>query len=181
MTKRGMLNWAIWIGVLAGIYCGIYASIPVLLSTGLMWTTFVALPIFFAMGAKRSDYFPSVFSLLAGVFWGVVTVWTVGLVGNQGVPIAVNLALTVGLITIVVCAIHLIPLGKTWLNRIPMIFGGWCITFVQGGQHLPIIIITMIAGITAGLACMEGTNLMNQDGTWKFFKRDNQQEANKQM
>ena len=25
MTNRGLINWAIWIGVVSGIYCAIYA------------------------------------------------------------------------------------------------------------------------------------------------------------
>lgn len=37
-------------------------------------------------------------------------------------------------ITFVVCAVHMIPLAKTWLNVVPLVFAGLTITFSQGGR-----------------------------------------------
>lgn len=46
MTKRYALSWAIWIAVVNGLYCGLYAASP-LDNFGLIWVTYVAYPIYF--------------------------------------------------------------------------------------------------------------------------------------
>ena len=62
MNKRGLINWAIWIGVVSGIYCAIYAvtigayTDNILPGWHIIYVTFTALPIYFTAGAKREEF-----------------------------------------------------------------------------------------------------------------------------
>ena len=68
MTNRGKINWSIWIGVWTGIYVLLYLLSP-LGKYGIVWCTFIALPIFFNGGAARKDYIPQMISSIIGVAW----------------------------------------------------------------------------------------------------------------
>lgn len=176
MTKKGLFNWSVWIGLMGGIYCAIYASSPIF-SIGVMWMTFVALPIYFNGGAKKAEYFDYVASMVAGVVWGAGMLYFIGILSNKGVPINSNMGVIVGGGTILCCAIHFCLTGNFLFNRVPMMFGAMACTFSQGGKNLPFIIITMFCGITLGLIMQEGSKLLNEDGTWKFLSKNVKKEV----
>ncbi len=171
MTKRGWINWAIWIGVVGGIYCFIYASIPALAGKGLMWMTFVAMPIYFNVGAKPEDYVTYVASMLAGVVWGMIYLWTIGCFAEAGVPDNLPTGLGVAVVTIALCIVHFLLPTPMLLKNVPMMFGAVSMTFSQGGANLPYVIITMFGGITRGLVSAYGARFLDEQGRWKFSRK----------
>ena len=78
MNKRGLINWAIWIGVVSGIYCAIYAvtigayTDNILPGWHIIYVTFTALPIYFTAGAKREEFWQYIGSYLVGVLWAML-------------------------------------------------------------------------------------------------------------
>ena len=84
MNKRGLINWAIWIGVVSGIYCAIYAvtigayTDNILPGWHIIYVTFTALPIYFTAGAKREEFWQYIGSYLVGVLWAMLYLcaWT---------------------------------------------------------------------------------------------------------
>ncbi|MDD3219907.1 MAG: DUF1097 domain-containing protein [Lachnospiraceae bacterium] len=167
MNKK-MIKWAVWIAVWSGVYCFLYALSP-LYEYGIMWNTFVALPIFFTAGAKKSEYFNYVTSMLCGIVWGVVNIAFVGVLTGFGIPDSLNMFLSTGIITAVCCILHFTVTSRTWLNKIPMMFGAIACTFNVGiSKDLWVVAITMFGGITLGLICQEGFYLLDEDGKWDF-------------
>ena len=73
MNKRGLINWAIWIGVVSGIYCAIYAvtigayTDNILPGWHIIYVTFTALPIYFTAGAQAGGSFGNI---SAATWWG---------------------------------------------------------------------------------------------------------------
>lgn len=171
LTKKGLLNWSIWIGVLGGIYSGLYASSS-LYQVGVMWMSFVSLPIYFNAGAKRTEYFEYVSSMIVGVFWGIIFLYFIGMVAGKGVPENISVGVVVGIATISCCAIHFILTANFLLNKVPIMFGAIACTFSQGGENIPYIMITLFLGITLALIMQEGVNLLNEDGSWKFLSKE---------
>ena len=100
MTVKGKINWSIWIGVWTGIYVLLYLLSP-LGKYGIIWCTFIALPIYFNGGAARKDYVPQMASSCIGVIWGLIMIWGTGLVAGTGV--AMSNALSCGIFTITCC------------------------------------------------------------------------------
>ena len=78
MNRRGLVNWAIWIGVVSGIYCAIYAvtigayTDNILPGWHIIYVTFTALPIYFTAGAKREEFWHYIGSYLVGVLWAML-------------------------------------------------------------------------------------------------------------
>lgn len=172
MSSKRLVNWAIWIGVWSGIYCFLYALTP-LYKYGIMWNTFVALPIFFTSGAHRSEYKNYVASMLCGIVWGVVYLYFIGVMAGMGIPDCVNMFLDVGIITILCCAVHFTVTANTWFNKVPMMFGAIACTFNMGiSVDLWVVAVTMFGGLTLGLICQEGFNLLDEEGNWIFSKKD---------
>lgn len=163
MSKRFLFWWAVWIGVFSGIYVAIYSLIP-FPNTGLIWMTFVALPIYFTGGAKRNEFVNYVASMLMGVLWALIYLYFIGVLSDAGVSAPITSLLVIGIVTIVVCAVHFIVTGNTWLNKVPMMFGGISMTFSQNGQDLLTIICTLFGGLLLALICQEGTNVLKKWG-----------------
>lgn len=152
MSKKAMFFWSIWIGVLTGIYVILYLISP-LGDYGLIWMTFVALPIFFNGGAKRSDYLPQMVSSCVGVVWGLLMLWGAGVIGILGGTF--SMAASVAFFTIWSCTLMILK-DKTLINKVPAAFGGISTCFSQAGEHWPIIMLTLCLGVSLGLVCNEG-------------------------
>lgn len=167
MTKKFLFNWAIWIGVASGIYCYIYAMLP-LPTQSLMWMSFVALPIYFNGGAKLEEYHHYIVSAITGVGWSLIYIYFIGVFLKVGISVPLTLFAVVGGVTIACVAFHLIITGNTWFNKLAMMYGGISTTFSQNGDNLLTIIITLIGGLTLGLVCMQGTKLLDEEGNWTF-------------
>jgi hypothetical protein len=163
VSKRFLFWWAVWIGVLSGIYCAIYSLIP-FPNQNLIWISFVALPIYFNGGAKREEFPNYVASMIMGIIWAVVYLYGIGLLIKAGVSVPMTMMLDVGIMTIVVCAIHFTIAAKTWLNNVPIIFGALAVTFSQGGKDLLTIGCTMFGGILLALCCQEGLQVLEKWG-----------------
>ncbi len=144
--NKYLWSYALWIALTSCIYALLYLLSP-LGSYGLMWMTFVALPIFFTAGAKPKEI-PNYFcSMIAGLLWGLINLWFINLLMEYGVSAPAANAADLFIITLPCVGIHMTLLGKTWFNKVPMIFGGLSMTFSQGGQNMAVIGITLTCGI----------------------------------
>lgn len=162
MSKRYFWRMSVWIGILVGIYCMIYQYLP-LPTKNLMWVTFVALPIYFGAGAKPEE-FPNFFSsMLAGVVWAYIYLGGIAWLVKLGVGVPLTMLLVVGIVTIVLCAVHMILTPNTWFNKLPMMFGTIATLFCQNGENLLTIMITLTGGLIVGLLCTVGTKLLTKD------------------
>ena len=59
----------------------------------------------------------------------------------------------------------MIPLAKTWLNVVPLVFAGLTVTFSQGGQNLLGVILGLTCGILVAVAIEPVTGI--------FMKKEN--------
>lgn len=176
MTKRFLFNWAVWIGLLAGLYCLVYVLITPLFSFGVLPVTFVAFPLYFIAGAKKEDLLGFLTSAAAGVAWGCLYLYLIGLLMGWGVPAAVAFGLVLFVCTAILCAFHFIVTSKVVFNKVPMIFGALACTFMQGDILVSphkwwVLILTLCLGILLAFACQCGTLLMRPDGRWKFLSK----------
>lgn len=169
MKSKFMVNWAIWIGLIVGIFVVLYSLTP-LLSYGVMWSSFVVLAIYFTAGAEAKEFPNYAVSSVLGVAWAVFYLWAIGKLLDAGLNVAAAQGIAVGVICAVQCTIHFIPpLSKTWFNKPTAMFGGIAVTFSQGGQNLVPIAITLCLGCFVCMLCAMGTKLLTEDGKWKFF------------
>lgn len=194
MTKRGLVNWAIWISVISGIYCAIYAVTIGRWAEGVtgwhvMCGTFTALPIYFISGAKRKDWLSFVGSNIVGVLWGMLYLFCMDRAAAYwGWPWWLNAGVVIGVLCTIECAIHFCLPSAIPINVVPAQFGGISNTFwtsnlalaVAGpGQTamasfynfsmVPMIMATLVGGVCLGLFCNEGLNFINAEtGRWQW-------------
>ena len=155
MNMRYLWWWSLWIGLASGIFCLIYANLPII-QYNIMWMAFVALPIYFGAGAKLKE-FPHFFcSILSGIAWGLVMLFLIGKFMGAGLGAPMAMFIVVGLCTFICVGLHMIVLGNTVVGKVPMIFGGLAMTFYAGGQNLPYVIASMTGGLILGAAISEG-------------------------
>lgn len=165
MNKRGLINWAIWIGVVSGIYCAIYAvtigayTDNILPGWHIIYVTFTALPIYFTAGAKREEFWQYIGSYLVGVLWAMLYLVCMDRLNAAGWPWWANVGLVVAVICVVECAIHFCLPAKLPFNKVPAHFGAisnafWCSNFTIA---------------VLGLLCNEGLNFIDPDtGKWRW-------------
>jgi len=168
MSNKFKLNWGIWIGIVTGIYVFLYLNSP-LAQYGIIWVTFIALPIFFNGGAQRKDFFAYGVSSILGVVWGLIFLFFIGIfaqVMNENLATALSCLI----FTACVC-LHMMVPDKFLFNKVPAMFGGIAATFSQGGENFIPIMITLVLGDIVAVLCSEGTKFLHPDGTWKFLKK----------
>lgn len=195
MNKRGLVNWAIWISVVSGIYCaiylltiGAYTGDKLLPGWQIVYATFTALPIYFTAGAKREDFFRYICSYLCGVLWAMLYLWIMDRLVPTGIPTWLNIALVVAVVCTVECAIHFCLPAKLPFNVVPAHFGAisncfWCSNMTIailgpgstsiGGFYnftvFPVVAVTLCTGTLLGLLCNEGLNFIDAEtGKWKW-------------
>lgn len=154
--KSFLFKLSVVAGILCGIYVFIYNYIPI---KNVVWMTFVALPIYFGAGAKREEFPHYLVSLAVGILWGFIYLKLIGLLIGAGMNANLALLLVVGVVTLVMCAIHLCITGNTWANKLPIMFGAVASMFSQNGQAAGSIFLTLVGGLILALAIMEVTNL----------------------
>lgn len=169
-TTRGLVNWSAWIAVFTAIYCVLYVLSP-LGKYGLMWATFVALPIYFITGAPRKEFWNFFLCYPIGVGWGIVYLWLIDVLSGVMEP---NLGFTLGvlIVTFVLVAIHLAFLRNTPLNKVPAVFGGISTCFSTGGTNAVPLIITLLLGCSLAVLLAYGGELLTEDGRWKLFAKN---------
>lgn len=162
MSKKTTLLWAGWIGLATAIYVLLYLFSP-LGKYGIIWITFIALPIYFNGGAKKEEYVHYVISDLCGVAWGVAMLYLIGILVGMGADASVSTGVIVGILTVACCGIHMFVPNSLFANKVPAIFGGISATFSQGGENLMVVAITLILGTTLALICQEGLKLLPKE------------------
>lgn len=170
MTKRFLFNWSIWIGLATGVYTALYLISP-LAQYGVVYATFIALPIYFISGAKKEEYFNFTVSNVTGVAWGWLYITAITWLISMGMNSVLSNALCCGIITIVCCAFHFIVTPNTFFNKLPAMFGGIAAAFSTGATKIIPLMITLVLGSTLALVCDMGTRLLTQEGHWKFFNK----------
>ena len=159
-----LLKMSLVSGVLAGLVLGIYQIGPF---GNLMWPIFIGLGVTFASGAELKKTPNYLCCMICGVIWALLYLQMDGLLRNAGLNIGVVTGVCTLVITFVVCAVHMIPLAKTWLNVVPLVFAGLTVTFSQGGQNLLGVILGLTCGILVAVAIEPVTGI--------FMKKENVQ------
>ncbi len=170
MTKRFFVNWSIWIGCCAGLYVYLYLLTP-LAPYGKVAATFVAVPLYLCMGAKKEEFVDYALSAAGGVLWAVFYIYCITKMIEAGYSAALSNGLMVGVITIVLCAIHFI-LPTPFSTRVPMMFGAIAVTFLTGGADWPVTLTTLVLGVCLGFLCNVGTWFLDEEGRWCLPKKD---------
>ena len=168
MSKKYVVNWGIWIGVWTGIYVFLYLMSP-LAKYGVIWCTFIALPIYFNGGAQPKDYVSYVTSSICGVCWGLIFIFFIELFQKGGMGNVPATALGC-LIFTALCCLHMMVPDKGLLNKVPAMFGGISATFSQWGTNVVPVTATLCLGVTLALICGLGTKVLKEDGSWSFGK-----------
>ncbi|MFP3156115.1 DUF1097 domain-containing protein [Lachnospiraceae bacterium ZAX-1] len=167
MTKLYAINWSIWIGIVVGVYALLYTFSP-LYAYGVMPCTFVALPLFFLAGAKKEEFLDFCSSAIAGVIWGLIFLYFIGLLISQGLAEPFANAIIIFAATTVLCAFHFIVTKKVVFSKVPMMFGGIASTFFGGGDKWWVLMITLCFGVLLAFLCQCGTYLLDESGHWKL-------------
>jgi MFS family permease len=174
-TKRYLWWWSFWIGLVSGVFCYLYSMFPIA-RENLLFASFVSLPIFFGTsGAELKEYPSYILCTIVGIIWGVAMLSCMGVLTTLGMSGSLQMLLVVGLLTFLAVAIHMIILGNTMLNKVPMIFGGIAMTFFcsmyKNIELLTLfnVAITMAGGLTMGIFISIGGKRMKK---MNYFKDD---------
>lgn len=159
LLKSYLFKLSVVAGVLCGLYVFLYNYFPI---KNLLWLTFVALPIYFGAGAKKEELPNYVTSLAIGIIWGFIYLKLIGVVIGAGLNANLALLLVVGVVTLVMCAVHLCLTGNTWANKLPIMFGAVASMFSQNGESAGSIFLTLLGGLILALLIMEVTNQFNK-------------------
>lgn len=172
MTRRKTINWIIWIAVISMLYAVLYDISP-LGKYGLMYTSYIAFPIFFASGGKNEDFLSHFLSYPCGVAWGLIFIYATTMLSKfiSSIP-ATALVVLIG--TFCLVALHMYVLRKTPFSRIPAIFGGFSATFSTGGTNIIPLLISLLLGCLLVVVMMVGLNFLDEDGRWIWPRRKKQ-------
>lgn len=169
MSTRFSLNFSVWIGLTVGLYVLLYMMSPLGL-LGALPCTFVALPIYLSGGAKANKFLDSCLSAIAGVVWGILFIYFDALLTSKGMAPLIASAFSVALVTITLCATHLILTPKRLFTNIPMMFGAVACTFFVGPDKWFYIMITLCLGVLLGFINDSGRRLLDDYGRWSLFR-----------
>jgi hypothetical protein len=105
-----------------------------------------------------------------------------GMLALLGISGPLQMLIVVGFLTFICVGLHMVTLGNTLLNKVPMIFGGLAMTFAMSGlkglafNNLFNLFITMVGGLLMGIAISSGGRLMQK---MKYFseKPETQEET----
>lgn len=169
MSTRFSLNLSVWIGITVGIYVLLYLMSPLGL-LGALPCTFVALPIYLSGGARTDRFFDTCLSAVAGVAWGIIFIYLDGVLVSKGLDPLIASACSVALVTIALCATHLIFTPQGLFSNIPMMFGAVACTFFVGPEKWFYIMITLCLGVALGFINHSGRKFLDEHGRWKIFQ-----------
>jgi len=169
MKIRFPINFGLWIGVVAALYVWLYLMSP-LAAGGVLPCTFIAVPIFLSGGGKKEQIGNHITSAIIGVAWGVAYIKCSSLLSNYDLSPTTSTALTVLVLTSVLCAIHGIFKPSGLFCSIPMMFGAIASTLFAGPEKWIYLMITLPLGVLLGYACIYGSQVLDENGRWAFFR-----------
>lgn len=168
MSKKFLFNWSLWIGLMCGVYTVIYDLTP-LGAYGFLWMSFATLPVYFMGGVKTEEFPNYTVSILVAMIWGVIYLWSIGMLVKVGLPPLLASGIGVGVIVALHCAVHLIFTSspKTYMNILPVMFSVVSLCFFsQGGQNLVASGFSVFGGVVLGLTCGIGKLFLTEEGSW---------------
>ncbi|TRZ60990.1 hypothetical protein DZA28_14015 [Pseudomonas alloputida] len=169
MTKRHMINASLWTGAVVGIYVLLYLISP-LAALGTLPCTFVVLPIFLSSNASAQRMPDALTSVAVGVAWGGVFVYAGAQLTRTGIEPANATALSVALLTSILCGAHLLLTPKGLLSHIPLMFGAVACVFFIGVERWPAILLTVCLGVLLGGVINASAKLMDERGRWSLAR-----------
>ena len=153
--KNALWVWPVWIAITSGIYGGLYFLTP-LADYGIMWMSFISLPIFFTAGAKLKELPHYIGSMICGLLWGLANIWFTNVLIDAGLSVPLANFINLTLLTLPLVWLHFITLAKLWFCKVPMVFGALALTFSTGGTNLVPVGITLTAGLCLGVVFASG-------------------------
>ncbi len=164
MSKKVIFLWSLWIGLMVALFAFIYLSSP-LASYGLMWMSFVSMPLYFAAGAELKDLASFCATNIVGLAWGLFYLFLIGVFSSLGLAAPLATAATIMIATPSCCIAHMLVPDKYLVNKLAAAFGAIACVFSQNGENLFATGATLIAGVIVGLLCKVGLRF--------FYKPDN--------
>lgn len=169
MTNKGLFNWTVWISVWSAIYTFLYLISP-LAQYGVVYCTFVGLPIYFLSGAKKEEFLNFAISFVTGVAWGWFYIFCINkLVAATGMSSPLASAIVILVVTIVCVGFHFIVTPNTVFNKVPAMFGGISMMFSTGGTKVVPVAVTLVFGVCLAYLCNLGLRFLDEDGNWCKF------------
>ena len=166
MTNRGLFNWTVWISAWSALYTLLYLLSP-LADYGVVYCTFVGLPIYFLSGAKKEEFLNYAVSFVAGVAWGWLYITVINwMCAAFGLSAPVSSAIAILVITIVCVGFHFIVTPNTLFNKVPAMFGGIAMMFSTGGTKMVPVAVTLVLGVGLAYLCNLGLQVLNAQGRW---------------
>lgn len=121
-------------------------------------------------GGKKEQIGNHITSAIIGVVWGVIYTKCSAFLSGHGMSPTTSISLVVLVLTTVLCAIHGIFKPYGLFCSIPMMFGAIASTFFAGTDKWLYLMVTLSLGVLLGYACIYGTQVLDQDGKWTFFR-----------
>ena len=169
MTNKGLFNWTVWISVWSAVYTLLYLLSP-LAQYGVVYCTFVGLPIYFLSGAKKEEFLNYAISFVTGVAWGWFYIFCINkMVELWGLSAPVASALVILVVTIICVGFHFIVTPNTVFNKVPAMFGGISMMFSTGGTKVVPVAVTLVLGVCLAFLCNLGLRFLDENGNWCKF------------
>ncbi|MDR1518876.1 MAG: DUF1097 family protein [Planctomycetota bacterium] len=155
MSKKVVVLWCLWIGLVVALFAFAYLASP-LAKYGVMWMSFVSMPLYFAAGAELKDLASFCATNIAGLVWGLFYLFLIGVFSKLGLSAPLATAATITIATPSCCIAHMLVPDKYLVNKLAAAFGAIACVFSQNGGNLVPTGLTLVAGVVVGLLCKAG-------------------------
>lgn len=161
MSKKVIVLWSLWIGLMVAGFAFLYLMSPIA-NHGILWMSFVSMPLYFAAGAERKDLASFCATNCVGIVWGLLYLFLIDVFSRCGLAPPLATAATIIIATPSCCIAHMAVPDKYLLNKLPAAFGAIACVFSQNGQNLVPIALTLLAGVVVALLCKEGLQFFRE-------------------
>lgn len=155
MSNRVIVLWSLWIGLMVALFALVYLASP-LGAYGIMWMSFVSMPLYFAAGAELKDMASFSATNCLGIVWGLFYLLLIGIFSGWGLSGPWATACTIMIATPSCCIFHMLIPDKFLFNKLAAAFGAIACTFSTNGEMLIPVALTLICGVVVGFLCKFG-------------------------
>jgi hypothetical protein len=150
-NKIMLIWWSFFIALIAAVYTAIYTLLPI--NPGLMWTSFIILPIWFSSNATPKDVPGFSICGVIGFVWGIICLKLFGLLSGLGAVLASGLGILI--IIFVICLVHIaLFAGNKVFGVASLALGSFTICLAVGGTEPVVVCISIVAGVL--MSCLMG-------------------------